>query len=234
MRGKLFGVSIGPGNPELMTLKAKNVLETVDVICYPVKEKGEVGVAKEVIDKQIDTSDKDVREVVFSMKPVDSAMKDSQDIAADMISEILDEGKDVALVTIGDACVYSTYMYVHKTLMKRGYDVEVVSGISSFVYGAALANVPLMMGDESLCIVPTAKSNVWRLKKALDENDNVIIMKAHGHIETIIKLLCEHDIPFDNAIMMCNLGLIDEYVGPLDVRKDTTYFTTVLVKRDSD
>ena len=139
MRGKLFGVSIGPGNPELMTLKAKNVLETVDVICYPVKEKGEVGVAKEVIDKQIDTSDKDVREVVFSMKPVDSAMKDSQDIAADMISEILDEGKDVALVTIGDACVYSTYMYVHKTLMKRGYDVEVVSGISSFVYGAALA-----------------------------------------------------------------------------------------------
>ena len=202
MRGKLFGVSIGPGNPELMTLKAKNVLETVDVICYPVKEKGEVGVAKEVIDKQIDTSDKDVREVVFSMKPVDSAMKDSQDIAADMISEILDEGKDVALVTIGDACVYSTYMYVHKTLMKRGYDVEVVSGISSFVYGAALANVPLMM--------------------------------AHGHIETIIKLLCEHDIPFDNAIMMCNLGLIDEYVGPLDVRKDTTYFTTVLVKRDSD
>ena len=67
-----------------------------------------------------------------------------------------------------------------------------------------------------------------------DENDNVIIMKAHGHIETIIKLLCEHDIPFDNAIMMCNLGLIDEYVGPLDVRKDTTYFTTVLVKRDSD
>ena len=205
MRGKLFGVSIGPGNPELMTLKAKNVLETVDVICYPVKEKGEVGVAKEVIDKQIDTSDKDVREMVFSMKPVDSAMKDSQDIAADMISEILDEGKDVALVTIGDACVYSTYMYVHKTLMKRGYDVEVVSGISSFVYGAAVAKVPLMMGDESLCIVPMAKSNVWRLKKALDENDNVIIMKAHGHIETIIKLLCEHDIPFDNA------GLCDLY-----------------------
>ena len=148
MRGKLFGVSIGPGNPELMTLKAKHVLETVDVICYPVKEKGEVGVAKEVIDKQIDTSDKDVREVVFSMKPVDSAMKDSQDIAADMISGILDEGKDVALVTIGDACVYSTYMYVNQTLRKRGYDVPAVRGISCRVYGATWANVPVMTGAE--------------------------------------------------------------------------------------
>ena len=234
MKGRLFGVSVGPGDPELMTLKAKCVLEKVDVICYPVKSEGEISLARSIIDKVIDTSKKDIREVVFSMRPVDSEMKSSQDIVSDTISKILDEEKDVALITIGDACFYSTYMYVHRTLMGRGYDVKVVPGISSFVYGAALADVPLVMGDESLCVIPMAKSNTWRLKKALDENDNVVVMKAHGHIETIIGLLCEHDIPYDNAVMMSNLGLPDEYVGPLDARRDTTYFTTVLIKRESD
>jgi len=234
MKGRLYGVSIGPGDPELMTLKAKRVLESVDVICYPVKRSGETSFARTIIDSVVETGGKDVREVVFSMQPVDSVMKDSQDVVSDSVSKILDEGKDVALITIGDACFYSTYMYVHRTLLKRGYDVRVIPGVSSFVNGAALADVPLVMGDESLCIVPMAKSNIWRLIKALDNNDNVVVMKAHGHIDAIIKLLCEHDIPFDNAVMMSNLGRPDEYVGPLNAARDTSYFTTVLIKRESD
>ena len=231
MSGKLYGVSVGPGMSELMTLRSKQVLENCDVIGYPVKSAGERSVALSIIEPVIGLEGRDVREFVFSMDPRDEVRRQHEKVAIGELLSILESGKDVAMVTLGDIGVYSTYMYVDRAVRDAGYETEVIPGVNSFSHGAALAGLPLMLGDEGFCVVPMAKGREDRLESALDSFENIVVMKAFKSIGRIAELMDSHGVPRECATVMSNVGMDDEYIGPLDTERDYGYFTTVLIKR---
>jgi len=231
MKGKLYGIGVGPGNPDLMTLRAKELLEKAQVIAYPVKKLGEEGVALNIISQRVDIKGKEVVELLFSMNPDDEVRKKCRAEAMEKICGLLDQGKDIAMVTLGDVSVYSTYMYIDRDIQKRGYETEVVPGIPSFCHGAALARLPLMIGEESVAVVSLAKRNNENAEKVLDAVDNLVIMKAFASIPAIVEMLNKRNIPLENATVMSNIGMEDEYLGPLDPNREYGYFTTVLIKK---
>ena len=231
MKGKLYGIGVGPGNPDLMTLRAKELLEKAQVIAYPVKKLGEEGVALNIISQRVDVKGKEVVELLFSMNPDDEVRKKCRAEAMEKICGLLDQGKDIAMVTLGDVAVYSTYMYIDRDIQARGYETEVVPGIPSFCHGAALARLPLMIGEESVAVVSLAKRNNENAEKVLDAVDNLVIMKAFASIPAIVEMLKARNIPLGNATVMSNVGMPDEYIGPLDPSREYGYFTTVLIKK---
>lgn len=231
MKGKLYGVSVGPGSPDLMTLRSKSILEECDVIGYPVKRPGERSTALSIIEQIIGLEGREVREFVFSMDPDEEARREHERTAISEVISILKEGKDIALITLGDAGIYSTYMYVDRAVSEAGFETEIIPGINSFSHGAALAGIPLTLGDEGLCIVPMAKDSGKLLGIALDNFENVVVMKAFRSMQSIAALMDSRGIPMECATVMSNIGMADEYIGPLDTKREYGYFTTVLIKR---
>ena len=232
MKGKLFGVSVGPGDWKMMTIKAKEALENSDYICFPAKAKGSSSFALSIIQEAIDISDKKIEEIVFSMDPKDEVRRQSENEAIDRLCQLMDEGKNISLITIGDAGIYSTYMYVDARIRAKGYETVVIPGISSFTYGAAMARLPLVIGDESFCVIPMAQGTVERLEKAIVNNDNIVVMKAYDSLDIIAEILRRNDIPADSATVMCDVGTEKQYIGPIDLKRDYGYFTTVLIKKN--
>jgi precorrin-2/cobalt-factor-2 C20-methyltransferase len=152
------------------------------------------------------------------------------DAAAEAIVRELEKGDDVAMITLGDISVYSTFMYTGGYVRGRGFRTETVPGIPSFCSGASLAGIPLVMGDEGLAIVPAVRGNPL-VGRALDLFDNVVVMKAGRELDTLARLLEERGIPADGATVVSNAGMEGEYIGPLDASRDHGYFTTVIVKK---
>lgn len=231
MAGKLYGIGVGPGDPGLLTLRAKEILDNCGVIAYPVREKGEGSTAFDIIKQVVDVSEKSVEEFVFRMDPDDRVREKCRAVAMEKMCKLLDNGEDIAMVTLGDVGVYSTYMYIDREIASRGYKTEVVPGIPSFCHGAALAGIPLMIGNEGLAIVPVAKENSKLLANALENFDNVVVMKAFHSMPLIASLMDENGIPRENAVVVSNVGMADQYIGPMDVDRKYGYFTTVIIKK---
>lgn len=231
-KGKLYGIGVGPGNPGLMTVRAKELLEGAGVIAYPVRKLGEEGTALEIVKGAVDVSGKEVVELLFSMNPDDEVRRRCRAENIERMCAMLDEGKDIAMITLGDVAVYSTYMYLDREIRNRGYETEVVPGIPSFCHGAARAGLPLMIGEESLAVLSMAKHNLQKVEKAVDCMDNIVIMKAYASIREIAGMMERRGIPLSNATVMSNIGMEDEYVGPLDADREYGYFTTVLIKKE--
>ena len=152
-QGILYGIGVGPGDPELMTRKAVRILEECDVVAVPQSEgndKTAVGIAAEFI------GDKPLLYCDMPMTRDKAKMEASHTKAADDICALLDEGKTVAFLTLGDPTIYSTSWYVHKRVQQRGYDARLVPGVPSFCAAAAEAGIALVEGGEMLHIIPAS------------------------------------------------------------------------------
>ena len=233
MKGKLYGLGVGPGDPGLLTLKAKEILDSAAVVAYPVKEAGEVSTALEIIRPSIDLTGKEILEVVFRMAKDKEERLKCRAAAGEQIIKVLDEGKDIAMITLGDVSVYSTYMYVDRYVADRGYETGIVPGIPSFCSGAAVAGIPLMEGNESLVVVPAVRAS-GQLEEAIAGFDNVVVMKAGGSIGLLADLMEKYGRPLKCATVVSCVGMEDEYIGPLDVEREYSYFTTVIIKREKE
>ena len=229
-KGKLYGIGIGPGDPDLMTLKAYNALKNAHTIGYPVKVKGERSTALSIISERVDVSGKDILELEFRMDPSDEVRQGFRKEAVRQIAEHLDAGEDVAMITLGDVSVYSTYMRIDRMVRDLGYETEIVPGIPSFCDGAAKAGVPLMIGEEGLAVVSYAKDNP-DVERAFAGFENVVVMKAFNSMHEIAGLMDKYGFPRENAAVISNVGMDDEYVGPMDPERKYGYFTTVIAKK---
>lgn len=231
MKGKLYGVGVGPGDPELLTLKAKRVIESADAVMYPVKEVGEESTALAIIKPSVDLSGKELVEVCFKMEMSVAVREGCRSEALDVLLGLLSEGKDVAMITLGDVSIYSTFMRINDAVVAKGYETEIVPGIPSFCSAAALAKIPLVMGRESLAVVSAAR-NVDDVKTAVADFDNVVIMKAGKRSGDIKKIMVDNGVPVERATVMHNIGMDGQYIGPFG-DGDYGYFTTVVVKKDA-
>ena len=228
-KGKLYGIGIGPGDPELITVKAKRILNEVPVIFVPVKDAGGDSTALSIISKIIDTGGKSIMDVVFSMEGGREDFLACGRTAASVVTGVLDSGRDAAMITLGDVSLYSTYMYLNGYIREGGYETEIIPGITSFSNASALTGIPLAMGDEGLAVIPA--SLMHHADTLLRCLGNVAVMKAGGIMNEILELLDERGVPPENATVVSRAGMDGEYIGQIDAKRHFSYFTTVLIKR---
>ncbi len=230
--GKLYGISVGPGDPGLLTLKAKQILDSCDVIAYPVKTAGEGSVALNIIRPNVDVDSKEVREYVFSMNPDYAEREKGWKKAYDDIMDTLESGKSIAMITLGDLSIFSTYMRIDQMIKSKGYETALVPGVPSFCHGASLAGVPLTMGEESLVVIPFNTDKYKALENALDNYENIVVMKAYKHVEGITEMVESKGYSASCITVMSNIGMEDQYVGPVIKGRGYGYFTTLLIKKE--
>ena len=177
MKSTLYGIGVGPGDKELLTVKAVRAIENSDVVIAPSALEGGESIALETAKEYI----KEGTEVVIKHFPMGKKNRvEKAKEAYEFIEEKLNEGKNVSFLTIGDPYVYSTYIH-----MLKGFHVETVPGITSFCAAASLVDRTLVVGDNPLMILPAT-----RVKDIKDEK-YVVIMKVYKHEETVVDLLEE-------------------------------------------
>lgn len=230
MAGKLYGIGVGPGDPELLTIKAKRLIEEADIVAVPVKKIGEDSVALNIAKGAVDIPKEKIVEIEFTMNKDKKKREACRKEAAKKITDILDEGKNIAMLALGDIGIYSTYAYVHKILLSQGYEVQMISGIPSFCAGASAANISLVEGNDGFGVIPSLKGIV-EVKSALDVFENLVIMKVGNHVREVYDLLKERGME-KNAVIVSNCGMEDEYIGDLEPDREYGYFTTMIVKKE--
>lgn len=229
MAGKLYGVGVGPGDSKLLTIKAKEILESADVIAVPVKDAGEESTALSIIRPVVELRDKKILPVIFKMEHSEAKRAECRKRAAGQIREQLDMNKNVAMIVLGDISVYSTYHQAFKYIREEGYETEIIPGISAFSGGAALAQISLVEGNENMMVLSSLKG-MEPLREALKMCDNLVVMKAGSSMEQICKLLREQDLS-DKTMVLSNIGMADEYIGPPAEDRSYGYFTTLIIKK---
>ena len=222
--GKLWGVGVGPGDPELLTVKAVRVLREADVVIVPDASSGDkvaLNIAKDYL------KGKQIQFVKTPMVRDKAVMDAAHEQAADTISALLDDGKQVAFLTLGDPAIYSTYMYIHQKVLRRGYAVEVVPGIPSFCAAAARLNQSLCLGREPLTIIPASHDQ----NDLMDLPGNKVFMKAGRSILELQQALAEKG-QLEGASMVENCSMENEHVYPhfADLKEPSGYFSLVIVK----
>ena len=229
MAGRLYGVGVGPGDSKLLTLKAKEILESVDVIAVPVKASGEESRALSIVRPVVDLKYKEIMPVVFKMEHSVEKRAECRKQAAEQLMEQMDSGKDVAMIVLGDISVYSTYHLAFKYIREKGYVTENIPGISAFSGGAALAQISLAEGNQNMMVISSLKGTE-SLRDALKICDNLVVMKAGSSMAHIMEILREEGLE-EKAILLSNIGMADEYVCPPSADRDYGYFTTLIIKK---
>ena len=222
--GKLWGVGVGPGDPELLTLKAVRVLREADVIIAPdsqAADKTALNIVKNYV------NGKTVLFVKMPMVRDKAVVEEAHRQAADQICELLDQGRQVAFLTLGDPTIYSTYMYIHEKVLLRGYPAEVVPGVPSFCAAAARLNRSLCQGREPLLIIPASHEQ----EALLDVPANKVFMKAGRSILRLQETLAERGM-LEGASMVENCGMANERLYPrfADLKEPSGYFSLVISK----
>ena len=229
MTNKFYGIGVGVGDPEEITLKAINTLKKLDVVILPEAKKDDGSVAYEIA-KQYMKEDVEKFFVEFPMLKSLEERENARKENAKIVQKLLDEGKNVGFLTIGDTMTYSTYVYILEHLPEK-YSVETVSGISSFVDMASRFNFPLMIGDETLKVVSLNKKT--NIEFELENNDNIVFMKVSRNFENLKEALIKTG-NIDKIIMISNCGKESQkvYYDIKDLTEDDIpYFTTLIVKK---
>ena len=228
MKGKLIGIGVGPGDPELMTLKAVRAIEQADVIAVPVKCQGEKSVAFEIVKGACSIKDQTILPVIFSMSREKQERIQSRKEAVAAVKKELEQGHQVAMIALGDIGIYSTFMYVKKELEKE-FSTEMIPGIPSFCAGASQALISIVEGRESFVVMPSYK-NASQLGQALEQYHTVIVMKAGRKINEIYKILKEKGY-LGSTSVIANCGMPSEYIGRILPVQEYGYFTTLIIKQ---
>jgi precorrin-2/cobalt-factor-2 C20-methyltransferase len=229
--GKLYGVGIGPGDPELITIKAKRILTEVDVIAVPKTAVEKESMAQTIAESAFEKG-KELLELIFPMSFDEKVLEKSWKEAIGQIREKLDMDRSVAFITLGDPTVYSTYMYIHKKLHREGYATEIIPGITSFCASAARAGVSLGENRETIAVIPSAYE-CEHLEEVLQRFDNIVLMKASKSLPKLKELLKEQGL-LEKSVLVSRCGLEDEKIDyglSLTDAEKISYFTTVIVKK---
>ncbi len=231
--GTLYGIGVGPGDPELIPLKAVNILKRVAVIFAASSKKNDhsqaVNIARPHIPKE-----SEVRLLPFLMSKNQDEKEENWKAQAKAIIAEMEKGQDVAFLTLGDSMTFATYSYVLKYILALAPHAPVVTvpGISAYQAAAARVNRPLVEGEESLLILSGVEGG-RHFKDFAGLADNVVFMKAYRHADDICDVLEEKNM-LESSVAVANCGLEDETViedlTELRTRKPG-YWTLVLAKK---
>lgn len=225
MRGTLYGVGVGPGDPELLTLKALRIIKEAPVIAVPAGKQEESVAYRIVREAYPELDQKEVLPVPMPMTKDTKRLAESHRAGAAAVEQILDSGRDLAFLTLGDPTVYSTYLYIHRLVEQDGYPTEIVSGIPSFCAVAARLNMGLVEKAELLHVIPSS----YPVEEALGLSGTRVLMKAGkkmGQVKQQLEALSA------DVCMIENCGMENEkiYRSAEEIPEDAGYYSLILVK----
>ena len=181
MKGKLYGIGVGPGDSELMTVKAARIVGEADIIITPKTEKKDGSVALDIASPYIQEHT-EIVPVVFPMVLDDSTQEEGWQEAKRVILSYLDEGKSVVFLTLGDPMFYSTYMYVYRLIENTGHEIETIPGVTAFCAIGSHLGYPIVEKEEVLAIVP-ATAPKEKIDAVLAVADDAVIMKVYKNFD---------------------------------------------------
>ena len=227
---KLYGIGVGPGDPDLMTLKAIKTIENSEAVVLPSSTR-EKCYAYKIVSQIIPTlEEKNLLFCDFPMTKDRSKLERAHDAIAARIEEQLQHGKSVAFLTIGDPAIYSTYTYIDERIRQRGYDTEMVSGVPSFCAVAAALGISLGDKNEEIHIIPAS----YAVEESLKLSGTKIYMKSGQKLKELKKALLNPDFVQTNQMVYCvsDCGLSTEkrMYGVENLDTDAGYLTIVIVK----
>ncbi|WP_026677684.1 precorrin-2 C(20)-methyltransferase [Fictibacillus gelatini] len=231
--GTLYGLGVGPGDPELITVKAFRVIKDSPVIAYPKKRKGSKSYAHRIVDVYIKPGEKEMLGLVFPMTKDETTLEREWTKTVQLVWDKLQEGKDVAFVTEGDPLLYSTFIHMMKLMKKRHPEVNIktVPGISSINGAASRLSLPLADGDEKVAIVP-ARDDYETMKNVIEENDCVIFLKVAKVIDLMLRVLKDLDL-IDKAQVVTKVTSEEEVIWNVEELEGTEleYLTLMVVRK---
>lgn len=225
MRGILYGVGTGPGDPELMTIRAVRLIRETEVIALPGTVPEETAAYRIAVQAVPELADKTLVPMDFPMTRNRAELEQKHRENAGVIERFLDEGQDVIFLTLGDVTLYSTFSGVGNLVRQDGYEIRLVSGVPSFCASAAALGIPLAKSTEELHILP----GVEGLKNLQDLSGTAVIMKAGRRMKEVKEALRKSG---RDAWMAENCGMPQErlYRGTENFPDDAGYFSLIIAK----
>lgn len=225
MSGILYGVSVGPGDPELMTLKAVKIINSCDTIAIPRTDNSHT-LAFDIAKQACKIEGKEILYFDFLMSRDKKSLKERHDAIAQQLYPHLQKGNNIAFLCLGDISVYSTFSYISERVCNAGFKVDICPGVTSFCAIASEVKRPLVQGNESLIIMPASCSEFDELIK---HNGTKVIMKTGKKLPYVKERLSE-DHQLGNSYAVCSCGLNEQkiYEDLENIPDECGYFTTII------
>ena len=231
MEGIFYGIGVGPGDPELLTVKAINAIKNCNVIIAPKTEKKSDSLALTIAGPYLRADVQIVYQTFLMVKNFEESPKIFEDNVAEILSYLRD-GKNVGFLTLGDPMFFSTYIYIFKLLKNSGVKIETVSGVPAFLAIAAKIGYPVTYGNEVLTIVP-ATADSEKISAALKNSDAAVLMKVYKNFGEVAEILNAENLS-EKAVLVSRCGLEDEkIITDINSRKSEklNYLSTILTRR---
>ncbi len=232
----LTAVGLGPGDPELVTVKGLRAIQSAEVIFAPLSREGDASIALRIAEPWLDRSRQQVVALPLPMTRDSGALRPAwQAAAATIVHELAQRWRGVYLL-LGDPLLYGTFIYLWRELRAQApaLAVHVIPGVTSFAAAAALAGMPIAMASERLIVLPASyETSAATLQRLLTDFETVVFMKAGAALPTIVKALRQLDL-LDHALYAERVGLDGEFITrdlrALDPRR-RPYLSLVIVRR---
>ncbi|VFJ13707.1 precorrin-2 C(20)-methyltransferase [Candidatus Nitrosocosmicus franklandus] len=198
----LYCVGCGPGDPELVTIKAINLIKNADIVFTPTARENKPSVAFKIVESYV-SKETEVRQLIFPMTKDVTKLRESWKNNAKEISDAVRSGKKTVYLTVGDPSLYSTWIYIYKEIQKSHKDVEVeiVPGITSIFSFSAELKTPVGEGEEIIGIIP-ACYNLDRLKTAAECCDTLVFLKDGRYFNNVIDILMNSNFPAESEVFI--------------------------------
>jgi precorrin-2/cobalt-factor-2 C20-methyltransferase len=242
MTMKLSCVGCGPGDPELLTIKALGLIKNAEIVFAPTSKEGKPSIALSIVKKYINSSAKMVN-LIFPMLKEKEVLKNYWKENAEKIANQVRAGRRVIYLTVGDPSIYSTWIYIYKELRRNHKDIEIdiVPGITSIFAFAAEAKIALVEGDETLAIVP-ACYDMDRVRRTSNVCDTVVFLKDGKYFDDVIDMLSDAGFVEDSIVAIAQDVAIEGEImkmsrlADLRGRRGSTekYFSIMVAKKKSD
>lgn len=226
MTGTLYGVGVGPGDPELLTAKAIRLLREVPVLAWPAPLEGD-GMARTIAAPHIPAGKTEIA-IRLGFRPERDDTDEAYGKAAETIAAHLEAGRDVAVLCEGDPLFFGSFIYL-MTRLAPNFPVEVVPGVSSVMAAASALKVPLATLEDSVAIVPATRSEV-EMERVLAVADAAVIMKVGRHLPKVRRVLGRLNL-LAGARYIERVGLPDQRIAALDQVETAPYFSVILVHK---
>ena len=240
MNGTLYIIGTGPGDPQLLTLKAVRLLDSCPVVFAPRGTKNGTSTALAIVREAVSFDGKTVVELHFPMKKIRSGHDPAPEVlaawrhAAEMVLHHLDRGQDVCFPTLGDPAIYSTGYYLYETIcgLRDDVNVQFIPGVSAMSSCSAALASPICLGDEMVAVIPATFSDE-RLRDVLDRFDTIVLMKVHRVLDHLVELLRSLDL-IDRAVLVEKAGTSGERtIRRLDgIVEPPHYYSTIIIRKN--